>query len=268
MPLAARLAALAATVLAFSPIDEAQAQMSAAAAALRDGPDRVVDFQLDWGPVKLADISLRIADDAEGLVLDLQGASRGLAAIVVDFEVQQRVAYASDGARRFETLGSFDGDMSRRAVRWTPDGAPPSVQVDASTSEGERTPIPPEEMVDTVDPVFPMVDALGRVEAGGVCTGTYRVFDGERRMNVILEDEGDEILQADRDWTYSGPARRCRLRFQRIGGFLLESDSPVQARENEYDRTIWVARLEDGMAPVRLRVAWPLGYATGRIVMR
>ncbi|MEO0678958.1 MAG: DUF3108 domain-containing protein [Pseudomonadota bacterium] len=267
----ARAAGLVAAFACLAVIDAATpaaAQMAAAAAAMRGEPDRVLDYQVDWGPLKLAEVSFRVSDDDGAVVLDLQGESKGLAAMVADFKVEQKVVYGTDGMRRFESLGSFDARTSRRVVRWDSEAAAPVVTIDASADDGPRTPIPAAELTPTVDPAFPLIDALRRVGEGGDCSSRYRVFDGERRFNIIIEDEGDDVLEGDRDWTYAGPARRCRLRFQRVGGFLVESDAPVQAEENEYDRTVWLARLPDGMAPVRLRVSWPLGYATGRIDLR
>lgn len=246
----------------------AAAQMAAAAASYHGAPDRVIDFKVDWGPVSLAEVQFRISDAGEDLRLELEGRSVGMARLVADFRSEQTITYAADGRRRYHVVSDFGDDGSLRSVEWNDPAAPPVVEVSASTQDGDVTPIPAAELLNTVDPAYPVLAALAQIEAGGACEGAWRTFDGERRLNVMLEDLGDDVLEADRDWTYGGPARKCRLRFQRVGGFELVSDAPVQAEEDEYERLLWIAQLPDGAAPVKMRVSWPLGYATGRIDLR
>jgi hypothetical protein len=136
-------------------------------------------------------------------------------------------------------------------------GAPP---------QEARTPIPEGELDNVLDPgaaFLALVDQVGRGEG---CGGSWRLFDGVRRMNLQVVDEGREQLAADRPWTYEGPARRCRLRLSRVGGFPV--DSPREAPEEAYDRILWIAPMPEGATPVRLSVDWPLGRAVGRIDLR
>ncbi len=106
-----------------------------------------------------------------------------------------------------------------------------------------------------------------RVE-GGDCAGVYRVFTGTARFDVIMASAGRETLEAERNWTYEGDAARCTMRVKRVGGFPVENKGWTQ-EEKDVTRTLWFARLDDGRhAPVKMRVSWPLGYATGRIDLR
>jgi hypothetical protein len=246
------------------------AQGAAAAAVGEDDTEtRRWLFNVDWGPVHLAEVELRVDEGAERVALSGAGRSTGLAAMVADFEVTQRSVYAEDGAtRRYEATARWGEKSSRRALRW--DGAPgeagaPSVEV-ASNDPEPLTPIPQPELEGTVDPAWPIWDSLNRIEAGGDCASRYRVYDGVRRFDIVLEDAGTETVEKDRDWTWGGEALVCRLKFERVGGFPVDDER--RAEESEYERLLYVARTEDGAMPVRLRVQWPLGYATARIDLR
>lgn len=258
----ARFAAVAALTLAAAP---ALAD-GAARAAPSEGPEgeRRWMFHVDWGPVKLADVEIRVT--AEDGRVELAGAGRsvGLAAMVADFEVSQRSVYV-DGRRRYEATARWDDRDSRRRVRWDgapQDGARPSVEV-ASTDPRPLTPIPSEALAGTVDPAFPVWDTLRRIERGGDCGARYAVYDGVRRFDLILEDRGRETLERDRDWTWGGEARVCRLKFERVGGF--PEDAERETEESEYERLLYIGEVDGAPTPVRLRVQWPLGYATARI---
>lgn len=247
----------------------AAAQSPAAAAiAPQAGPGqaRTFSYAVDWGPLPLAEVTLSLEPSADGLTAAARGASLGVAAMFSRFEVEQSSAYGPEGVLH-EARGRFSGRESLRRVRWDGDGAAEVLTAqEARRDPGPLTPIPAAEMADTVDPAFPVVDALNRVAQGQGCGGTWRVFDGVRRMNITLTDEGPDTLTADRDWTYAGPARRCRLSFERVGGF--PPPKPDAPAERDYARLLWIAELPEGPAPVRLEVSWPLGVAVGRIDLR
>lgn len=267
-PIGARLpgAVLAAGLALGAP---AAAQSPAAAAIAPEagpGQARVFSYAVDWGPLPLAEVTLSLEPSAEGLTASARGASLGVAAMFARFEVEQSSAYGPDGVLH-EARGRFSGRDSLRRVRWDEAGAAEVIAAEeARRDPGPLTPIPEAEMADTVDPAFPVVDALNRVAQGRGCGGTWRIFDGVRRMNVTLTDEGEDLLTADRDWTYAGPARRCRLSFERVGGF--PPPKPDAPAERDYARLLWIAELPEGPAPVRLEVSWPLGVAVGRIDLR
>lgn len=266
MPLIAALRTIA--LLALMP-GAAAAQGPAAAAIdpAQRGAERSFAFKVDWGPVGLAEVTLDLTETPDGgAMARASGASLGLAAMFSRFTVDQNVTYTPDGHSLYVSQSRFGDTESRRVVRFPADAPPEVVEHHDPRPPEPLTPIAPDQMTGAVDPAFPVRDALRRVEAGQGCGGVWRTFDGVRRMDITLIDEGPDMVEADRDWTYGGPALRCRLRFERIGGFPPRaSDAPA---ETDYDRVLWIADLPDGAVPVRLRVSWPLGYATGRIDLR
>lgn len=223
-------------------------------------------YEVDWGPAKLAELSFSLSEAGGETRLSGVGRSRGLLEIFGKFEVAQSTTYRPDGTALFRAEGAFGGRNGAREVEWPEAGEPVVLLDEGDRDDGPRTPIPEGELLGTVDPFFPIVDTLRKLDEGSGCGGLYRVFTGQSRFNILIIDRGVEMLPADRDWTFGGDARRCQMHFTRIGGFPVKR-SFWRVRESEVTRDLWIAPLGDRHVPVRLKVDWPLGYATGRIVL-
>lgn len=223
---------------------------------------RIYSFVLDWGQVELVEIHLDYTRNGEKVVLNTAAWSVGPAKALFDFNMRQRAEYG--GSERFYQSASDWGEGRRERVLNFSGGL--LTAAEGTPPDEPLTPIPEAEMRDIVDPAFPWIDTLARFEAGQICGGTYRVFDGIRRMNITVVPLGEEQLSDDRGWTYEGPAVACGLKFQRVGGFPVESDWDVE--EGEISRIIWFAPLAEGWTPVRVSVEWPLGVAVARIDLR
>jgi hypothetical protein len=260
--------ALALALAALLAVAAAAQGTAAAALAPQGGAGaRELAYHLDWGPLPLAEIRIRLEAGADGgRTLTAQAESLGVARLFADFAVEQTSRAQADGSRFYVSEGRWGGEARRRLVAWPGPEARPRVDHAGNPPEGPRTPIPEAELEGVVDPGTAILRMLDRVAAGEGCGGTWRLYDGVRRLDLTVTDEGTERLEADRDWTYSGPARRCRLNFARVGGF--EADEPRETAESDYDRRLWIAELPGGVAPVRLSVSWPLGAAVGRLDLR
>lgn len=244
-----RLLCLAAALIAPMPLAHA------------DEPRRL-RFAVEWGPVPLAEVEFVLARGDGLTALDGSARTVGAADLFAGMAVTQSIRYSPPAKALYISLwDDGDGSARQRIVAW--DGGTP-VRIEAPPPEEELTPIPEGELEGTVDPAFPWLDTIARLDAGGRCTGAYRVFDGVRRLDLTLTDLGAAMLEDDRGWTYSGPAVACGLEMRRVGGFPPERD----VAESDYDRVMWFARVGGAHMPVRLSVEWPLGYATARIDLR
>ena len=258
------------------PAAQAGAQSAAHAAVQTQAPAqgaRDLLYRLDWGPVSLAEISACLvdpapdADRAEGAEpasLTISAQSQGVASLLFDFSLSQHTERQGNGVRRFRSQGDFDGKPRNRLVIWDGSGAAPEVDFFGDPPEDELTPVPAEALPRSVDPGTALLALMDQIAAGEGCEGSWKIYDGVRMMDLIVRDEGPDMIEADRDWTYAGPALRCRVGFNRVGGFRV--DKPPKTDEADFDRLLWIADLEAGPTPVRLQVSWPLGYATARIV--
>ena len=283
-PLAAAFALCAAPTLCALAAEQA-------AEGAPDAPQETVRafrYAVDWGPAALAQMEIKLTERPSETHFAAEIQSAGLLAFFSDFEAVQTALHGPEGPREFLSHGRYGDDEAARRVRFG-DGAPRAETLVASEKDGEpRTPIPEGALTGAVDPVFPILEAMRQVDRGEGCAVKRTVFTGQTAFSMALEDLGMEEIEADRDWTWGGPAAKCRIRIARIGGFLKEGGF-WQAEEEDVTREIWFARLSDGagggpgagaegaedgigdgigVIPVRLRVSWPLGYAIGRIDLR
>lgn len=254
----------------------APAQIAAAAtpsvAALETPLDRqdarAWRYAVDWGPASLAELTITLTQEGDETVLFGAGHGAGLLMMFSDFSVTHTGRYGPEGPREFVARGSFGDEHTDRRVTFVPGKEPLTETLVAPSDDDEpRTPIPDGALTGAVDPMFPILSAMRKIDAGGGCEGDHRVYTGRSAFQMTLRDLGPETLEADRDWTWSGPAQRCSITMRRIGGFRLKTNWWDQD-EADVTRDIWFAALPGGAAPVRVRIEGPLGFAVGRIDLR
>jgi hypothetical protein len=256
--------ALAATApAATAPSATGSATTGSATAAT----ERVLRYAIDWGPAALAKVEIRMTTDGDETRVVGEGKPAGLISIFSSFAVTQTSDYGPDFPRALTSHGVFGGDVTKRRVIYAKGAEPIGETIVESADPEPRTPIPDGALTSAVDPLFPVLEAMRSVEAGGACDSEHTVYTGRSAFRMIMTDKGDETLAKDRAWTWDGPARRCGIMIQRLGGFRIEK-SQWSSEESEVSRDIWLARLPGGMAPVRMTVEAPVGLAVGRIDLR
>ncbi|MFH1158640.1 MAG: DUF3108 domain-containing protein [Pseudomonadota bacterium] len=105
------------------------------------------------------------------------------------------------------------------------------------------------------------------------CTGNFPVFDGKRRFNVTLTDDGTEILPPSRYSRFEGEAMRCMLKVEPVAGFKKKDSQrgwmAVQNHTEERQKppTLWLARMKDSgqIVPVRMEIASAYGSVVAHL---
>jgi hypothetical protein len=94
-----------------------------------------------------------------------------------------------------------------------------------------RPAVPEDLLTDVLDPLS-AITAIGRIiDATGSCNASFGVFDGRRRYQLQVMDNGDTEIGRSRFAPYGGEARRCDFIFERVAGFKqLKSDDPTRGR--------------------------------------
>jgi Protein of unknown function (DUF3108) len=142
--------------------------------------------------------------------VNLQTASEGaLAAAAVAPRSHEQVMVAGGKDREAHLLYPGDGRVLAQLV-------PPE-------DSGRPKPTP-QQILDTMDPLSAVL-AIGHYAARtGSCGGRFAVFDGRRRYDVVLSDEGSERIVAAPAVAFDGMARRCRVAAVKIAGFSNDLD--------------------------------------------
>jgi len=105
------------------------------------------------------------------------------------------------------------------------------------------------------------------------CTGKFPVFDGKRRFNITLKDDGTEVLAPSSYSKFEGKAMRCTLTVEPVAGFQPKDQKrgwmAVQNHTEERHKlpTIWLARMKDSgqVVPVRMEIASAYGSVVAHL---
>lgn len=105
------------------------------------------------------------------------------------------------------------------------------------------------------------------------CEGKFPVFDGKRRFNITLTDDGKEVLAASKYSRFEGEALRCTLKVEPVAGFVKKDQKrgwmAVQNHTEEHNKlpTIWLAPAGDNgqVIPVRMEIASEYGSVVAHL---
>lgn len=166
--------------------------------------------------------------------------TRGLADFFIGMQIHSQ---ATGGIRhgdllpfRYLNRGKFGRRERTLTLEPRPDGGF-FVEASPARAEEERMPIPAASLPGALDPLTAILRASRTITDTGSCRQRVAVFDGRRRYDLVFTDEGDRQLTPTRYSVFSGPARLCRLRQDRIGGFLTDAGEKEIGRES----VLWIA---------------------------
>lgn len=114
---------------------------------------------------------------------------------------------------------------------------------------------------------------LQNVRNSDKCTGKFPVFDGKRRFNITLTDEGKETLSPSKYSSFQGEAVRCTLTVEPVAGFKKKDQKrgwmAVQNHTEQHHMlpTLWLARLKGSnqVVPVRMEIASDYGSVVAHL---
>ena len=193
---------------------------------------------------------------ATGYRVVSEGRTHGLADLIAHY----RMRSVSDGAlldsgyrpAEHESTGSragkpwvmhidFDGD-SIRARTVPPDDHPPK----------------PEELARSIDPLTAILAASRQLAVSGSCDQRIKVFDGRERYDLVLGDEGDDVLGKSFG-IFAGRARRCRMELVKM-----KDSAPDPSADLGKPAEIWFASPAPDVpaVPVRINFRTDLGTVT------
>lgn len=114
----------------------------------------------------------------------------------------------------------------------------------------------PEDVAGTVDPLTAVLSAGRVLAATGSCTQRIKVFDGRRRYDLVLKDEGEEALPPGFG-VFSGSARHCSLEMAKFSGALFmgkPADAPTGLAKKHTPIDVWLAPPWPGASPLPVRL--------------
>jgi hypothetical protein len=129
-----------------------------------------------------------------------------------------------------------------------------SVSAEPPLSELAANSVAPEFRPRTLDPVSAMVGVIAASSTSG-CAGTFPVFDGRRRYDVIVTSNGIDTLQKSSRNMHAGEAEKCTILLHPVAGFERDRDEGDFFRYGvDRSATAWFARPLAGGPPVPVRI--------------
>jgi hypothetical protein len=226
-----------------------------------------LQYEIDWGPVTLADATVELLDSGEIRSVSADIASRGVGAWFSDFQSSLEIMRTGDGMQLLNGKSTWGDALSNLTVTWLPGDEKPLVDYYRSKPRDyEITPVPEDSVANTVDPFTPIFEIGRDLDQTKRCEGSYRVFDGIRRYDLTITDGGVSELPSDDTAGFQGLAHRCDISLTRIGGFSTKKGL-FKFGESEITRTLYLGQIRGHWLPVRFEVSAPIGTAVARLAL-
>lgn len=229
-------------------------------------------YQVQWGDTPLGTATAQWRFDEASYEFKGQMKTEGTLSFFYDFKGENTLkGERVNGSYRpshFTSQSEFDDETYTIDMSWPKGIQTPIYSVEPEKKKGETHPLRRATLRNVVDPYTAMLMGLADLSANGVCEGSYRVFDGRRRSELLLKDFGTTALVADQEWAYGGPAHICGSASKLIGGHKIDSDYDPD-EELDFEKVqIFVAK-PDGktLMPVRIEMNSFLGAITVRLDM-
>ncbi|MFN3700885.1 MAG: DUF3108 domain-containing protein [Alphaproteobacteria bacterium] len=167
---------------------------------------------------------------------------------------------------KHQSIATWRGETETNTYLYGRDGSFISYSVEEHDKAKEVKEVEDELTQGTIDAFTAGLVVFEQVAAGGKCEGSSEVFDGKRRFEQIMRDQGEEELKSSRYNIFKGKARKCTLEIKPVAGEWREKPRgwmsiQEQGRERGMMPTIWLAQLaaDSPAVPVRIQVKTAFG---------
>ncbi len=180
----------------------------------------------------------------------------GMVAMVVhsDNDSQVTGVFKGDHAMPilFEGSGHFHG--TDRVTKITYVDGNPVIRTLSPPVERERTAVPPEQTLHTIDTLSAVALLIHAVAESGRCDGSVTTFDGRRLATQAVHAAGEDMLPKTGRSIFAGQALRCDFDGQQLGGFVT-NENQGDLRKPRHG-SAWLAAILPNSPPVPVRVAF------------
>ncbi len=201
----------------------------------------------------VARFDFRLKEASGSYVVDGQLRTEGLLRLFYRVNLhaasEGALAAAAVAPRSHEQVMDAGGGRDREAHLAYPGDGRVLAQLVPPADPGRPKPTP-QQILDTIDPLSAILAIGRRAVRAGSCEGRFAVFDGRRRYDVVLSDEGSEWIEAAPAVAFDGMARRCRVAAVKIAGFSNDLDYSPQTTTAR----AWLAAPRAGAPALPLRV--------------
>ena len=203
-----------------------------------------LEYEVMYGPIQVMALETTARLQAQRYETSSQIRTVGIAGMLFPWIAgATTVGSRGDGGLTpitHRATGEDRGHERSVALDYSADGAVRAV-IAPPAAEDYREPVPEAEQQSTIDP---LTATLTAVQSG--CNGTLKVFDGRRRYDLALADQGETDLPASTP-AYTGRAQHCQARVTPYTGFWRVTE---QHDERPTLLDVWIATPVPDVMPV------------------
>jgi hypothetical protein len=250
-----RMAALAVGALAFLPIDGSAAEPQ----------PLILRYEAYAAGFPIVTFDFRLDENGVGYVVGGQIRAVGLLGLFYSFamqaESQGAIAVADLHPRLHEHRLHSRGRDRQARLDFAGDGTVTAALV--PPEESGRPKPTAQQILHTVDPLTAILAIGHNVARAGRCGGSIAVFDGRRRYDLVLTDDGSERLAASPAYAYVGEVRRCLVAAVKIAGFSFDQDYSPHTSNGR----VWLASPRPGAPALPVRIDFSSSWGVVEVRM-
>ncbi|MBL8714040.1 MAG: DUF3108 domain-containing protein [Alphaproteobacteria bacterium] len=229
------------------------------------------------GGLKALNANLVLDLTKEAYDIGLKAETDGFIGSMFPWEAQYKTSGHSEGGVLIPSI-STSSSTWRKSVKITEMQYDPKGNLlKTTTKAGEKVVVNNEPKKDLAQGAVDMLTGamlmMQNAKNTEKCEGSFPVFDGKRRFNINLTDDGRENLAKSEYSKFSGDALRCTLKVEPVAGFKpKDKDKGWMAVQNHTEArkklpTIWFARLEEQgpVVPVRMEISSEYGAVVAHL---
>lgn len=207
------------------------------------------------------DVRVELTPDGPYRV-EAKGNTRGMIDWVVGWQTDNlsegRMEKAAARPVAHHAVNLFRGSRRTVDLAFTP-GQPVAATIVPSEEEDDRDPVPPALTIGAIDPLSALVETTLSFERGEKCARTLKLFDGRRRFDAIITDQGEEVLKPTRYGMYQGASTLCGMQIKRIAGYSRHQSDYDKPEDHDHVTQFWIARPVPELPPLPVRIEGKTG---------
>lgn len=256
-----------------------------ASASLEDKPASAVDrahklnlkYDVYAGGLKALNASLVMDLGKKAYDMRLHAETQGMIGSLFPWKASYNTSGHAEQGRLIPSVHTESSTWKNSVKTTEMDYAPSGKLLKATTQEGATTTV--DRDIDTVltdkavDVLTGTLVMMQNAKKTNACTGKFPVFDGKRRFNIVLKDDGTEVLPKSDYSKFSGEAMRCIITVEPVAGFKPKDQKrgwmAVQNHTEERHKlpTLWLAKVGNSgqVVPVRMEIASDYGTVVAHL---
>ena len=248
------------------------ASLLGGAQASPGGETLTLSYEIYFGGMHFVSSTVEMKKTDADYEIFAEGQSRGLFDFLIGWTGSAKSAgrLTEKGTRPVfhQNQGQWKGRTRQIRLEYSPDKGPEITILKETEREDapEVTPVDLAAIRQTIDPISTILDLALQLSSEENCQADREIYDGRRHYRIRLSDAGIDEIKPNDYSSYAGPARKCALEVDRIGGFI---KNPSQMGRNPRNRMIYVAQPENAPLPLPVRVevetdyGWLMIHLTG-----